>query len=312
MTKRLIAIGECMLELQPKDEALLSVAYAGDTYNAVVYGKRLLPELDCCFFSAVGQDQLSDAMLARWHSEGISERLVQRKHDKTIGIYAISTDEDGERSFSYWRKDSAATQMLSSFTSEQLANHLDEADTLFFSGISLGILSDADKELLLDALAILDKRGKCIAFDPNYRPAMWRDVAHTQDFIEKAYKVASIALPGVDEHTLIFGHQTKQAVVDYCAALGCNEIVVKDGDNGTWVSSANGEVHVPFNPAPVQVDTTAAGDSFAGTYLAARTGNQTIEQALSQACFVAREVVQVKGAIMPAQEYQSRVSANIE
>ena len=61
--------------------------------------------------------------------------------------------------------------------------------------------------------------------------------------------------------------------------------------------------HVPFNPTPTQVDSTAAGDSFAGTYLISRVNGNSVLQAIENADKVAREVVQHPGAIMNIELY---------
>ena len=50
--------------------------FAGDAYNTAVYLKRSAPDVEVSFLTATGDESLSDAMVATWRSEGISDRLV--------------------------------------------------------------------------------------------------------------------------------------------------------------------------------------------------------------------------------------------
>ncbi|MEI8619187.1 PfkB family carbohydrate kinase [Pseudoalteromonas sp. B193] len=99
----LLAIGECMVELVPQGISECKQSFAGDTYNALVYAKRFAQQLNCELFTAVGEDVLSVNMLKKWQQEGISAQQVIKTATHNVGIYAISTDQQGERSFDYWR-----------------------------------------------------------------------------------------------------------------------------------------------------------------------------------------------------------------
>ncbi|MDO6641660.1 sugar kinase [Shewanella sp. 5_MG-2023] len=306
--KSIVAIGECMMELIPHGDNQFIRGYAGDTYNALVYAKRFAPQLTCEFFTAIGHDPMSQDMMTKWHSEGVDSSKAFQLNGATIGVYSINVDENGERSFSYWRKHSAATQMLHEKSVDEIVNHLSSAELIFYSGISLAILSDVDKAKLMTSLATLRQQGVKVAFDPNYRQAMWCDVDHATHWLTEAYRGCDIALPGIEEHSHLFQQDSAEQISQFCTGLGVQEVIVKAGKQGTYGYSAGEMVtHIPFKAAPVQVDSTAAGDSFAGTYLAARAVGFDIEQAIIKACFIASEVVQFKGAILPKTHYNALI-----
>ncbi|XQW83451.1 sugar kinase [Thalassotalea piscium] len=309
--KSLLAIGECMMELIPEGDELFRKSYAGDTYNTSVYAKRFLPALNVSFFSAVGCDDVSEGMLAKWQQEGINTTHCLKTADYTVGIYSIATDAKGERSFSYWRKNSAATHMMNIKPIDELVRLCSGFDYVFFSGISLGILSENDKDLFLLFIAKLKKAGGVIAFDPNYRPAMWNDKAHAIHWLTAAYRLSDIVLPGMEDHEQLFGHKTYQQIADFCDDMGITEVVIKCGDEGTFGFNHNVQVaHQVFKPAAVQIDSTAAGDSFAGTYLAARLNNHSIKESITHASYIAGKVVQYKGAIVSKKIYQTEFIHN--
>lgn len=300
----LLAIGECMMELTSQGKDTYKRSFAGDTYNALVYAKRSIPELNSLFFTAIGNDDISKTMSSQWQKEGISSSFTLTSNHATIGIYAISTDDTGERSFSYWRKNSAASQMMTIKSVDELIDTCPAVDCVFFSGISLAILSDVDKALLIKFVEGVRATGIKIAFDPNYRPAMWNNKQHAIDWLEKAYAVSDILLPGEEDHYALFDHTCHNEIAQYCQRFKVQEIVIKCGEKGTFVYYDNElTVHQPFQAAPVQVDSTAAGDSFAGTYLAQRIIKNDIATSLQQAAKVARQVVQHRGAIMPTALY---------
>ena len=300
----LLAIGECMMELTAKDEQSYNRSFAGDTYNALVYAKRNIPKLEALIFTAIGNDDISKTMVDHWKEEGVCDSFTLKSNDATIGIYAISTDLQGERSFSYWRKNSAATQMMTIKPVSELIASCPEITCAFFSGISLAVLSDDNKGLLIEFIQGLKGRGVKIAFDPNYRPAMWDNKEHAIYWLEQAYKVSDIVLPGEEDHQALFNHEDHVAIAKYCHSFKVKEVVIKCGENGTFVYSDEAlVVHLPFKAAPIQVDSTAAGDSFAGTYLAQRITEHDIDTSLKQAAAVAGQVVQHRGAILSTEQY---------
>ncbi|MGV8986014.1 MAG: hypothetical protein ACOH2H_07000 [Cypionkella sp.] len=91
--------------------------------------------------------------------------MITRDPARQIGIYSVSTDAAGERSFHYWR-DTSASRVMFDHSVE-----LPAAEANYLSGISLAILSPAAREALIVALAATRALGKIrIAFDSNYRP----------------------------------------------------------------------------------------------------------------------------------------------
>lgn len=303
MTSILFA-GECMLELRKADSRTYRRDFAGDTYNSAVYAKLWNAKLDISFFSALGNDALSEEMLQHWQQLGLDCSLVLRSVERLPGLYAINVDEHGERSFTYWRNQSAARIMMQLLDGNFANLKAKNFDYVYVSGISFGILSDEDKRLLIDMLVELKAGGAKIAYDPNYRAKMWRDNQHACYWNDEAYKVADILFPGHEDHQDLYSHGSKQDILAYLEKFGDKEVVLKCGDDGVYGYQGTEQLaHLPFVPAPVQVDSTAAGDSFAGTYLAARAGLSSVHGSIASAMSVAGFVVQHQGAIAPLADY---------
>lgn len=302
--KSLLVIGECMMELAGSGESYKR-AFAGDTYNSAVYAKRCHPDIDVQILTAIGSDEVSAAMKAQWDRDGIGHSLVMTSPQAHPGIYAISTDASGERSFTYWRKDSAATEFISLLTPATIECCFG-FDLVFFSGITLAILSDPDKEKLLNLLNMIRERGSTIAFDPNYRPVLWNDKNHAANWLSEAYRLTDIALPGLTDHKEIFGHQNGEDIYQFLGAFAINEVALKAEEHGVFgYRQGQAPVHLPITQQPRPADTTGAGDSFAGTYLAERIKDTPVRLALESAANIASLVVQHPGAIVSKEIYDA-------
>jgi len=300
---RVVAFGECMLELQGQAFGTMRQTFGGDTLNTAVYLARCGQHrgLQVDYATALGDDALSAGMIERWQAEGIHTGLVRRIAGKLPGLYLIEVDECGERRFSYWRDQAAARAYFDADTTplEQQAAHI---DALYFSGISLAILPPVGRDRLAALAFSLRERGAMVAFDNNYRPRLWPDVAAARAAFARFSSLATVALMTLDDETALAGETDAAAQLARTLALPCPELVVKRGAGSTLVRLAGQPaVEVHTETVPQVVDTTAAGDSFAGAYLAARLSGQSAAAAAAAGNRLAARVVQHRGAVIPAE-----------
>jgi 2-dehydro-3-deoxygluconokinase len=292
------SIGECMVELAPTADGLYRQGFAGDTLNTAWYVRGLTGEggRKVRYVSAVGTDALSEAMLGFLSDAGIDTQAVQRLKDRTVGLYLI-TLTGAERSFTYWRKDAAARRLASDAAQLKLA--LDGVGTAYLSGITLAILEPEDRKRLLSALAAFRERGGEVVFDPNIRPRLWSDRTAMADVTTAGYKAATIALPTFPDDADLYGDRSPRHTADRIAALGVREVVVKNGAEPALVRAPGADEFVPVAPSGAPVDTTGAGDSFNGGYLAARVAGRDPLDAARLAHAVAARVICTRGALAP-------------
>jgi 2-dehydro-3-deoxygluconokinase len=290
-----ISIGECMIELRPVDGGYLKRAFAGDALNTAVYLKRSAPEIEVAFLTATGDESLSDAMVEFWRSEGLSDRLVFRIPGTRPALYLIETNAAGERRFHYWRGESPARQWLRQLLRAGAVAVLNEADLVYISGISLAILDAADREA---AIALLQSLKAPLAFDPNVRPALWKSMEEARQTFEAVAALASIVLPSRQDCQLMYQIDEPGQQLRLIAGLTEGEIALTCDAEGCLLYSGNRTVALAA-PLVQVVDTSGAGDSFNGAYLAARLRHLTPLQAATAGLQLASQVVACPGAIIP-------------
>jgi 2-dehydro-3-deoxygluconokinase len=300
---RVASIGECMVELRHRSPVELDLAYGGDTLNTAVYLARLARERGVAvdYVTALGDDAYSDGMLALWQAEGVGTELVARLPGRLPGLYTIRVDQRGERSFTYWRSNSAARDVLKDGRAERLGEVLTGYDLLYLSGITLSILDSPQRQALLAIADAVRAAGGRVAFDSNYRAVGWPDRAAAQRAIGDVLKRTDLALPTLEDEQALFGVPDAQALADRLHRLGVAEVAIKLGPAGCFVSSAAFTGAVPAEKVDEVVDSTAAGDSFNAGYLAGRLLDAAPEAAARLGCRLAARVIAQPGALIPAE-----------
>ena len=152
---RLLAIGEVMAEIRTQGDGF-AVGFAGDTYNTAVYAARQLGAPgQVGYVTRIGREPLSMALLDHARDEGLDVSHVALDEARNIGIYAVATDAHGERSFSYWRSDSAARQLLAA---EEAALVMPQAEIVYLSGITLAKQITTGTGMTMDVVSYFVER----------------------------------------------------------------------------------------------------------------------------------------------------------
>ena len=302
---RIAFLGECMVELyhRPGDEAgVMRRTVGGDTLNAAVYCRRALGDTGAAevhYVTRVGDDAFGLEIPDFIEAEDVRTDHVEIAKGETTGLYAISRDDKGERSFSYWRSASAARRLFTDGRDEALEAELESFDGLVYSGISLAILSPEGRKRLLALAGRMKAAGRIVAFDGNYRPRLWASKEEAAETIARAHARASLSLPGLDDEQVLYADADAQGAVQRLLKLGATSAIVKSGGDPALLGDASGLREVAGVKAPRIVDTTSAGDSFNGAALAALVSGASLEEAARAGHRMASAVIGEYGAIVP-------------
>ncbi|MEM9107590.1 MAG: sugar kinase [Pseudomonadota bacterium] len=297
--RHIACVGEAMVELSlDADGSTARLGFAGDTLNTAVYTARERPGAhEVSFVTCLGTDTFSDRMIDFIEGEGVATSIVRSK-DRLPGLYAISTDHDGERSFSYWRENSAARTLFQREGQDDFSI-LEGSDVVYLSAITLAILPPQTRTALFDWIAVFRRDGGLFAFDSNYRPRLWESIEAAQHFVSKAWQLCDIGLPSVDDEMALFGDKDEAAALARLCDSGIAVGALKRGVAGPLPINADRNTGLVFPAAEKVVDTTAAGDSFNGAFLAVYLAGGSLDQAMLAGHNRAARVIGQRGAIVP-------------
>lgn len=295
MSIDLVCMGEPMLEFneQPMGtdgRRLYLEGFGGDTSNAAIAAARQGARV--AYVTAVGRDPAGDRFIELWQRENVNVSAVQRSAEAQTAVYFVTHGKAGHE-FLYYRRDSAASLITPANVPEATVAG---AKIFYASGISQAISASA-ADAVFHAIGIARASGVRIAYDTNYRPRLWPP-ARAAAVIHAAIAQSDIALPGVDDALALTGLTDPDAVADFYLRLGPKIVVLKMGERGALLATADGRVRIPPFPC-TPVDATGAGDTFCGSFLARIIAGAAPEPAARYAAAAAALKTQGYGAVAP-------------
>ena len=258
----IVCLGEPLVEFVRAEHPEVGTHYrpgfGGDTSNAAIAAARQGARVG--YLTALGRDVFGEQVLQLWAGEGIDTAKVRRK-DAPTGIYFIDPDPSGRR-FTYFRAGSAASQ----YRPEDLpAGYIESARMLHLSAITQAISPDMHATSVA-AMRTARRAGRLVSYDTNLRLALW-PIERALATIEVALSMSDIAFPSEDEAALLWGVADPNAICDRLLAFGPRVVALKRAERGAIVATPDRREEIPPAPA-TPVDSTGAGDAFAGSFLA--------------------------------------------
>lgn len=307
-----LSIGEPMVELgrasleDSEGPPLWRMGYAGDVLNTLWYARACLPAEGekegwrTSLFTRLGIDPFSAGLKSFLSANGIDTAYLQTDPKRSVGLYAIELMDGGERRFSYWRSDSAARLLADDAAALQAAAKA--ADVVYASGITLAILPNEGRKRLIACLAEARADGRLAVFDPNIRAALWESEDAMRFWLREGVRAANIGLPSFEDEAALFGDGSVRDCARRWLDWGASEVVVKNGGDAMAIAATGVPIETLDVERRVAVDTTGAGDSFNGGYLALRLRGATRQEAALRSHALASKVIRQPGALISMNE----------
>lgn len=293
---RFVSIGECMLELSGGEPGSFQLGYAGDTLNTAWYARAMLPAaFQVDYITALGDDLYSKRMRRFLMEHDIGTDHIRETPNRRAGLYLIH-QADGDRCFTYWRENSAAKCLADDEAA--LTASLKDASIIYFSGITLAILAPSARERLLTAVAAERTAGARVALDPNVRPGLWPSFDEMRAALTAAASICDIVMPTHADEAILFNDCDPAITAARYLRLGVAEVIVKDGPKPALIATPGRLDYVAPNFVQAVIDSTGAGDSFNGAYLAGRMAGLGLRESAALAHGIAEVVIGQRGALV--------------
>lgn len=260
-----VALGELLIDFTPsgksdKGNALFECNPGGAPANVLSALARLGKKTR--FIGKVGNDNFGIFLKNTLDENKINTESLSFSQDVKTTLAFVHLDEKGDRSFSFYRKPGADIML----NEEEVKSSFIEDCKIFHYG-SLSMTDEPTKSATLKAIEIAKSLGKIISFDPNLRPALWKDLDIAKKTIIDCMKYADILKISEEELEFITGTKDLSEGSEILKAkYGIKLIFVTLGSEGCYYRM--GELSGRVTGYKVKaIDTTGAGDGFLGGIL---------------------------------------------
>lgn len=268
------------------------------------------------FIGKVGDDQFGHFLKATLDGRGICTDGLKLSKEANTTLAFVHLDSNGDRSFSFYRKQGADTMLEESDIDYDLIDN-----TSIFHFGSLSMTDEPARTVTFKAVEYAKARGKTISYDPNWRPLLWKDNETAHKWMLSGFKYADIVKLSGEELEFLMGTSDLERGSEELLKMGIKLVVITLGPRGCFYRCADGSGYIKTYDTKV-VDTTGAGDAFFGgtLYRISRSSEplnalkrHTVEEILDFANAVGSMCAAKKGAIpaMPSMEEVEACRRNI-
>ena len=210
----------------------------------------------------LGRDPAGDFVVSTLDAAGVDTGCLARVEGLDTGINIVLVREDGERSF--------ITSRNGSLRRLALPDILPALDSPALAGARIACLASlfVSPELTLpDTTALFDAlkaRGLTLCADTTRRKN-----GETLAEAGAALSRLDYFFPNLEEAALLTGTEDPDAAAEALVGCGVKHVALKLGGGGCLLRTRDMRLRVPAVPDVRCVDTTGAGDTFAGAFMAA-------------------------------------------
>jgi fructokinase len=269
---KIVALGEVVADIY-RDESTSEIELpftarpGGAPANVAVAAARLGEE--AAFAGSVGRDLFGDFILRALEAEAVDTSAVRRCEPPTrTSLAFVEISGDGDRSFTFYRSDPAADELLSpEDVSEEL---LSGASFVNFGSILL--IKDPGRSAIHKAAKLARDLDIPTAFDVNFREHLWPSAETARETVDPLFDLSTAVKLSEDELSPLLGVEKPEEAAESLLKRGVSLVLVSLGSEGAFYATREFGGSVPAFEVEV-VDATGAGDAFFAAALAHLSGN---------------------------------------
>jgi fructokinase len=278
---KIVALGEVVSDIYRGEgssdvELPFTARPGGAPANVAVAAARLGSE--AAFVGSVGEDLFGDLILRTLEAEGVDTSAVRRCEPPTRTSIAFVEISGGERSFTFYRSDPAADELLSAEDVSEEA--LSWASFVNFGSIPL--IKDPARSAIHRAVELAEELDIPVAFDVNFREHLWESAEAAREVVNPLLDRSQIVKLSDDEISPLLGTQRAEEAARILLDRGVALVFVSLGPEGAFYATKDFEGEVPSFEAEV-LDPTGAGDAFLAAALVRLSEGEWDEETVRKA-----------------------------
>ena len=259
----LLSYGEVLVDFLPSsvnNPSYIPLAGGAPANVAVAYAKLGATGY---FAGGISEDNFGTMLLQTLEDEGVNTAFVKRVKEANTALVLVSLDESGERTFNFYRHNTADTQY-----GKTQVDEINWPSVGIFHYCSNTLTNESMYDETLYALENAKANNVVISFDVNLRQQLWHDLTLLPERVETCIQKSDIIKLSKDEAEYLANIKQVdvESYINFILTLGAKLIVITDGPNAVQVSCDSFSVLVDV-PKISPIDTTGAGDSFISGFL---------------------------------------------
>ena len=198
------------------------------------------------FLGSVGNDTIGDFLCNFIKKQNLKDYYLERKLDRNTTLAFVDLDEFGERSFCFYRKNTA------DYILPPIKESMFQDATIVHIG-SLMLSHEEGISYAKNLINLAHKHNKLVSFDINFRTDIFKNLEYAVNIYKEILEMADIVKFSEDE-VEIFNEEYVTSLKDklVCISLGSSGSKYIYNDLTNCISSIK----------VIPVDTTGAGDAF--------------------------------------------------
>ena len=252
--KRVIGIGETVLDILFKNDQPQKAVPGGSTFNSIVSLGRV--GVPCAMVTDVGGDHVGDLICRYLHDSGVSSEYVCRHEHVKSHITLAFLDEHNDAQYVFY-KDHASVWL------DGKLPRMDKDDVVLFG--SFFSINPAIRSVVGDLLRSAHEVGAWLYYDVNFRKNHIVDLPKVMPNIKENMSLANVVRGSMEDFDYMLGLHEGDAIYEW-VSRHCRTLILTDGARLIRVYTPDGCETYPVQ-AIETISTVGAGDNFNAGYI---------------------------------------------
>ena len=252
--KRVIGIGETVLDILFKNDQPLKAVPGGSTFNSIVSLGRA--GVNCAMVTDVGGDHVGDIICQFLVDNGVSPEYVCRHENVKSHITLAFLDENNDAQYVFY-KDHASVIL------DGKVPEIGKDDVVLFG--SFFAINPAIRPVVGELLRAARKAGAWLYYDVNFRKNHIADLPVVMPNIEENMGLANVVRGSMEDFNYLYGLNDGDAIYEKVSQF-CETLILTDGARSIRVYTPEG-FETYLVKAIETVSTVGAGDNFNAGYI---------------------------------------------